>query len=166
MRECLPAPRDDVSPTHDRMLLDLKVYLADELLPLLDQMTMAWTIEGRVPLLDAELVRATYRLPAESHVSDGRTKILMRKIAEPYLGAEHVGRRKQGFGGPVAHWVDGSLPHILETLAGLRGSSDIPAAPVERLINKGFEGRLDRREAAEAFRLYCFAVWARRLDRS
>ncbi|HEY6927515.1 MAG TPA: asparagine synthase (glutamine-hydrolyzing), partial [Steroidobacteraceae bacterium] len=101
LSEAFPCTLNNSAPLlYKQMAFDLAVYLPEEILHLFDQMTMAHTVEGRVPLLDIDLVEQAFRFPPASHVSGGRTKVLFRQIAEPLLGTEHVWRKKHGFTGP------------------------------------------------------------------
>jgi asparagine synthase (glutamine-hydrolysing) len=144
---------------YKQMDLDLSAYLPDEIMFLFDQMTMANTVEGRVPLVDVDLVEMSLRFPPESHVRNGRTKCLFRRIAEPYLGHEHVWRKKHGFSGPVPYWVNRNRPHF-QNVAG--AVVDIPGMehfqlPAYLKSRKSVE--LGSKETFELFSLYCLVRW-------
>ncbi|MEP9411487.1 MAG: asparagine synthase (glutamine-hydrolyzing) [Candidatus Brocadia sp.] len=158
-RDCFPPVIKGIPMVYNRMLFDLNVYLVDELLVLLDQMTMAWTLEGRVPLLDIDVVRESFRFPARSHVMAGNTKMLLREIATHYLGSEPAFRKKQGFGGPVTFWVEQNLPEIREILSHLRHISCFEVFNMDRYFPHGHVRKLRNTEAFEIFILYCFAFW-------
>ena len=75
-----------------------------------DKMTMATSVEARVPFLDHELVEFALALPAEMKVRGGTGKWLLKKaVAGTLLPGHIVYRRKQGFGAPVAEWFRGAL---------------------------------------------------------
>ena len=102
----------------DRMLaLDVETYLVDNLLVRGDKMTMAASIEGRMPLLDHDLAEYAARLPAQLKASPWRTKIVIREVARRRLPASLLSRKKVGFAVPVASWFRGSLGDALERLA-------------------------------------------------
>ena len=160
LSESLPAA---VKPTripllYKQMGFDLSVYLPDEILLLFDQMTMAHTIEGRVPLLDVEVVEAAFRFPPKSHVENHQTKKLFREIAANYLGESHVWRKKQGFAGPVPWWVNENL-HSFRRIA--MSTLDIPyMAPAEQQIRKLCQKpEPNGQEAHALFILYCLQRW-------
>lgn len=144
---------------YKQMDLDLSAYLPDEIMFLFDQMTMANTVEGRVPLVDVDLVEMSLRFPPESHVRDGRTKCLFRQIAEPYLGHEHVWRKKHGFSGPVPYWVNRNRSHF-QKIAG--AVADIPGLEHFQLpayLKSRESVELGQKEAFELFTLYCLVRW-------
>jgi asparagine synthase (glutamine-hydrolysing) len=89
--------------------LELKLRLAELLLMRVDKMTMATSVEARVPFLDRELVEFALALPPEMKVRDGTGKWLLKRAVDGLLPTEIVHRRKQGFGAPVAEWFRGDL---------------------------------------------------------
>ena len=144
---------------YKQMDLDLSSYLPDEIMFLFDQMTMANTVEGRVPLVDVELVEMSLRFPPDSHVRGGRTKCLFRRIAEPYLGHEHVWRKKHGFSGPVPYWVN---RHRSMFERSAKKVMDIPGLEHFRLpawfrAKSGVE--LGLQESFELFALHALVRW-------
>jgi asparagine synthase (glutamine-hydrolysing) len=144
---------------YKQMSFDLSVYLPEEILFLFDQMSMAHTVEGRVPLLDIEVVEHAFRFPATSHVSDGKTKILFRQLAEPRLGTEHVWRKKHGFSGPVPWWVNRNLPRFRETVRSIPEIPGLGSFPIERHLRLNKQGVMGDREADALFILYCLRRW-------
>jgi asparagine synthase (glutamine-hydrolysing) len=156
--------RNRVPVLYQQMMFDLKFYLPDQLLLLLDQMTMAHTVEGRVPLIDVELVEAAYRFPPSAHASHHGTKLLFRDLATPFLGADHARRRKQGFGGPVPWWVRNNASRVRD---GAIAAAAIPG--LERLkpeLNRlcSASGPATGRDSHVLFLLYCLSHWYNSLD--
>jgi len=90
--------------------LELKQRLAELLLMRVDKMTMATSVEARVPFLDHDLVEFAMALPPEMKVRGGVGKYLLKRAVSRSLLPEHiVYRPKQGFGAPVAEWFRGDL---------------------------------------------------------
>jgi asparagine synthase (glutamine-hydrolysing) len=90
--------------------LELKQRLAELLLMRVDKMTMATSVEARVPFLDQHLVRFALALPPEMKVRDGVGKHLLKQaVAGKLLPEEIVFRPKQGFAAPVSEWFKGEL---------------------------------------------------------
>lgn len=149
---------------YKQMGFDMSVYMPDEILLLFDQMTMAHTIEGRVPLIDVNVVESAFRFPASSHVKGNRTKVLFRQIASEYLGDDYVWRKKQGFAGPVPWWVGNNLKLFIGTalavteLPGMQSLRPIISAIAEK------QAELLRAEANILFTLYCLKGWYDSLD--
>jgi asparagine synthase (glutamine-hydrolysing) len=84
--------------------MELSLRLPEHLLMRVDKMTMASSIEARVPFLDPDLVEFAMRLPLAYKLSNGVGKRLVKKAAEPYVDHELLYRRKQGFGAPMDKW--------------------------------------------------------------
>ena len=89
--------------------LELKNRLAELLLMRVDKITMASSVEARVPFLDHALVEFTMRLPTDLKIRGGRTKSLLKKAMAGLLPDEIIHRPKQGFGAPVKEWLRGEL---------------------------------------------------------
>jgi asparagine synthase (glutamine-hydrolysing) len=95
-------------PDHDVLrkipYLEHQLRLPEHLLMRVDKMTMAHSVEARVPFLDHDLVNFARRVPTEYKLSGGIGKRLIKKAAEPYIDHDLVYRRKQGFGAPMDEW--------------------------------------------------------------
>ena len=85
--------------------LESKMRLPEHLLMRVDKMTMAHSVEARVPFLDHDVIEFAMRLPASYKLADGGGKRLLKKVAEPYVDEDLLYRRKQGFGAPMDHWL-------------------------------------------------------------
>jgi hypothetical protein len=83
--------------------MDLKAYLVS-LLAKQDRMSMAASIESRVPFLDHELVEWAFRLPSSFKVRHREGKWILKKLAERYLPRDLIYRPKQGFPVPAFEW--------------------------------------------------------------
>lgn len=84
--------------------LELKRRLPELLLMRVDKMTMATSVEARVPFLDHELVEFAMALPERMKINGGVGKYILKKGVESLLPHDLIFRRKQGFGAPVAEW--------------------------------------------------------------
>jgi asparagine synthase (glutamine-hydrolysing) len=94
----------------DRFIgLDLKTYLVNDLLFLLDKMTMAASIEGRVPLIDYRMVEFMFAIPARRKIKNGNVKGLVKEWLKDILPDEVLQRKKMGFGGPVHYWLSNGV---------------------------------------------------------
>ena len=93
----------------DFQLLELRSSLPDELLMYADKLSMAHSLEVRVPYLDREVVEFVQRLPQNMKVRLGRRKWLHRKVCHSYLPDEYLRRKKRGFAvNVVDDWFRGS----------------------------------------------------------
>ncbi len=129
--------------------LDFKTYLPGDLLMMADKMSMASSLELRVPLCDRKLAEFMYSLPPEERVGAGSLKSLLRRVLRPILPPQVLAARKQGFMIPLPLWLKGRwLPWARELLSPQtvkrRGWFD-PAA-VARLLDEhvsSHHGRAD-----------------------
>jgi asparagine synthase (glutamine-hydrolysing) len=105
----------DAATLLDRMLYaDLKTYL-HELLMKQDQMSMAASLESRVPFLDHKLVEFSARLPARMKIRRGRTtKYILRESMKNILPEEILTRPKMGFPVPVGAWFRGAFRNVID----------------------------------------------------
>ncbi|HEU4700623.1 MAG TPA: asparagine synthase (glutamine-hydrolyzing) [Gemmatimonadales bacterium] len=105
----------------DRALyVDVKSYLSDNCLVKTDRMSMACSLEARVPLLDPELVALAFRMPEALKVQGGRTKVLLKRVAARHVPAECVYRPKEGFSIPIKHWLGREFRPLVDTLLDRR----------------------------------------------
>ena len=88
---------------------DIKSWLPDDLLVKADKMTMAASLELRVPFLDHKLVEYCTALPDKYKLNGKQGKFLLKKFAEKYLPHEIIYRKKKGFPVPIAAWFRGEL---------------------------------------------------------
>jgi asparagine synthase (glutamine-hydrolysing) len=96
-------------PQSAALYADIKTYLAENLLTLLDRSSMGVSVEGRVPLLDHRLVEAALKVPPEIRTMGGQQKSLERKIARQYLPDAVLNAPKRGFASPVPAWMENGL---------------------------------------------------------
>jgi asparagine synthase (glutamine-hydrolysing) len=104
------------APLNQMLFVDTKTWLPDDLLVKADKMTMAASVELRVPFLDHRMVEFAARLPIACKIRNDQTKFLFKKAMEPYLPKEIIYQRKKGFPVPVAEWFRGELYDIATDL--------------------------------------------------
>ncbi len=147
----------------NRMLVvDLQTQLPDDLLLLTDKMTMAVSLECRVPLLDHELIELAARIPERIKIRKGRLKHVMKEALSGVLPEEILNRKKRGFGTPMGAWLRDELAPMLRNILspaaiGARGFFRSP--PVQRLIAEHAARRIDGTDALLA--LVNFEIWGR-----
>jgi asparagine synthase (glutamine-hydrolysing) len=103
--------------------VDLHSFVPDNLMLKADRLSMAHSLELRVPMLDHEVVEAGLALPDRAKVRGVRTKVAVRELVERRLGAALARRPKQGFDPPVERWLREDLRDLshdaIATLDGL-----------------------------------------------
>lgn len=147
----------------NRMLaVDGLTQLPDDLLMLTDKMSMAVSLECRVPLLDHELVELAAAMPQHIKVRGGRLKHVMKQALAELLPPDILERKKRGFGTPIGAWLKGQLAGLLDAVlspeALTRRGLFEPAA-VAQLVAAHRAHREDYTDALLA--LMNFEVWAR-----
>ncbi len=90
-------------------ILDTYTWLPDELLLYGDKMTMAASLEMRVPFLDNEIVDVVEKIPVELKIKNNQNKYILKKLALKYLPKEIVYRKKRGFNMPILKWLSEDL---------------------------------------------------------
>jgi len=143
------------------LYLDIKTYLV-ELLMKQDQMSMAASIESRVPFLDHKLVEFTARIPARYKVRGFSGKYLLRKAMAHELPPEVLRRSKKGFPTPIRPWLryrlfDKLAAALLDGRAKERGL--IKLSYVRRLLEAHRQGHSHATEGC--WRLLNFELWSR-----
>jgi asparagine synthase (glutamine-hydrolysing) len=144
---------------YKNMNFDVSVYMPDGILYLFDQMTMANTVEGRVPLLDIELVEKAFMFPPSSHVNSGRTKVLFRNIAEQYLGRKYVWQQKHGFSGPVPYWINKNRPYFLDSIRHVSNIPGLENLDIDQYLRLLEKHELNVIDSFAVFTLYCLQKW-------
>ncbi len=96
--------------------IDLNIFQAEHYLRKLDHVSMAHSIESRTPFLDHHLAETIFKLSPELRYQEGKTKSLLKKIAQSYLNEEILKRKKKGFSNPHMEWLiaSGKIDLILE----------------------------------------------------
>jgi asparagine synthase (glutamine-hydrolysing) len=89
--------------------VDLFTWLRGDILVKADKMTMANSLELRVPFLDPEVFRLASTLPVDQRVTKGTTKYALRRAMERIVPPHVLDRRKLGFPVPTRHWLAGQL---------------------------------------------------------
>lgn len=107
----------DARGSVNRMLfVDTKLWLPDYLLLRGDKLTMAASIEARVPLLDHKLVEFAASLPPHLKIRGMTRKYLLKRVSRSWLGPEIVHRKKQGFPIPIATWFRTELRSLVRDM--------------------------------------------------
>lgn len=169
----LPDPLDgfrrhfDDAPASDAlsrlMHLDIKTYLNGDILTKVDRMSMATSLEVRVPMLDHVFVEWVASLPVEWKYRNGTRKYLLKKLAERVgLPSELLHRKKQGFQLPLVDWMRSELKEqflalLLEPQTLQRGYFRPKA--VRGLVNEHLSGRRNR--SGVLWRMLVLELWHR-----
>ncbi len=98
------------------MQVDLETQLPDDLLLLTDKMTMAASLECRVPLLSNAMLDLALQMPSTLKIPGGRLKQLFKSALADVLPAETLEKSKRGFGAPVGAWLKKELRPVMQAV--------------------------------------------------
>jgi asparagine synthase (glutamine-hydrolysing) len=144
-------------------LLEIRSSLPDELLMYADKLSMAHSLEARVPYLDRTVVEYAQRLKASFKVRRGERKWLHRRVCEKFLPPEIMGRKKRGFAvNVVDDWFDNSATGKITDLLNDEKSlmySVLQPGPVKKLLAEHQSRRQDNHKVL--FSLVMFEQWLR-----
>jgi len=147
-------------PDLSRLLFaDQKTYLI-ELLMKQDQMSMAASIESRVPFLDHEFVEFSTRVPQHMKLRNGEGKYLVKKAIEGLVPHEIIYRKKMGFPTPVRQWLrDPRAAHLFQIMRAKDGllASYLDPAALDNLLRLQHAGREDATD--RIWRLLTLQLW-------
>jgi asparagine synthase (glutamine-hydrolysing) len=145
------------------MLVDMLSYLPGDILTKVDRMSMAVSLEARVPLLDHPLVEFAASLPARLKMRDHQGKWLLRRAVAGLVPEAVLTKPKQGFAVPLGAWLRGPLRHRLDALLDPRCGiyEFVEADLVRRVVEEHRRGRRDH--SALLWRLVVLDVWLRAL---
>ena len=131
---------------------DVRCYLAGDILVKVDRATMAHGLEARSPFLDVDLVEFVLSLPASLRVDADSPKRLLRLAVSDLLSPAVAGRAKQGFGAPVARWLERPDVVAIETRAWRA------AGPLRQLL-PGLPEQPQPLTSQERWNLLALGVW-------
>ncbi len=156
---------DRSDPINGRLTTDREVFLPGDLLPKVDRMSMAHSLEVRVPFLDNEVADFVLPLPGRLKATAWRDKILLRRAMKGVIPRTAATRRKQGFMVPVGAWIRGPLRAAVEDLLSLESVRDrglFEPRTVQRLLDEHMERRCDH--GPQLWSLAVLEHWQRSLD--
>jgi asparagine synthase (glutamine-hydrolysing) len=148
------------SPLNRMLYVDSKVWLPDDLMVKADKMTMATSVELRVPFLDHRMVEFAATLPDSDKLNGKTGKTLLRQAMRGVLPSEIIDRPKKGFPVPLSSWLHGPLrkftqDHLLDPNSACARFMD--RTEIARLVMQHSSGVMDRSQ--ELWTLLVFEQW-------
>jgi asparagine synthase (glutamine-hydrolysing) len=150
-------------PLDQLLYIDGKTYLPGDILTKVDRMSMATSLEVRVPLLDHKLIDFVTKVPASLKLAGTETKQLLKRVAKDLIPAEILDRPKQGFGIPIEQWINNQLrDQIRETLREprTRQRGYVNSDYVDLILDEHHKGRRDH--SFPLWSLLILELWHRR----
>jgi asparagine synthase (glutamine-hydrolysing) len=136
---------DDLDSLEQLLYIDARMMLSDNLLNFGDKMSMAASVEARVPMLDLELMEFAESIPANLKIKHRRPKYLLKRAVADLVPAEVLQRRKRAFEVPLDVWLTGDLFAFASDW--LLGPSSLSSTFLEPdVIRRTLEQHRDRRQ--------------------
>jgi len=149
----LKSSRPDADQLLQMSYQELKLRLPELLLMRVDKMTMATSVEARVPYLDHKLVEFAMAIPSQLKYHDGETKYILKRALEGVIPERVLTREKKGFGVPIDEWMRGRFGGFVEESiynSSLRRRRLFDYGFVKHLVTEHREGRAN----------YSFFLWS------
>ena len=146
--------------------VDIKTYLVDDILTKVDRMSMAASLEARVPMLDHRIVEFVLSLPPRMRMRLGKTKVILRQMMAGKLPKAVLNKPKQGFSIPMKHWLRGPLkPMMMDLLSfdTVQQRGYFEPQIVQRWITEHLEGKANH--SHHLWELMVFELWSRQSRR-
>ncbi len=160
-------PFKDLFPSSDRFdrlnreyYIDLRAYLADDILVKVDRMSMATSLETRVPILDHKIVEFAYSLPGDLKLHGFATKWILKKTMERLLPHQNIYRKKEGFSIPIKHWLRTDLKDLLCDYLNaqrIQNGGLFRYEFIEKMIDRHFKQR--ENFSHQLWALLVFEIW-------
>jgi asparagine synthase (glutamine-hydrolysing) len=152
----------DADALNRMFAVDAETQLPDDLLMLTDKMSMAVSLECRVPFLDHQLVELAAAMPSEIKVKGGRLKHVLKESLGDLLPADILDRKKRGFGTPMGAWLKKELAPLLNRLLApdvVEARGLYRQSVVDRLMADHAANRIDGTDALLA--MMNLEIWSR-----
>jgi len=153
---------DHLDPLLQMAYVDARLSLSDDLLMYGDKMSMANSIEARVPFLDLEYMAVAESLPAPLRIRGWTRKYIHKKAIAKWLPEWIIDRAKRGFETPIDRWFRSELSgYVRDTLLAPESACRVYFKPdaLDSLISDHVSGRQDNRR--QLFSLLIFELWHR-----
>lgn len=140
-------------------LIDMNFWLIGDILLKADKMSMAHSLESRVPFLDKELFETARRIPTEFKIHDRTTKYAFRECANKYLPQEVAEKKKLGFPVPIAKWLrqDDYYDKLKSAFTSDNAKKFFHTEELVKMLDKHKSGKKDM--SKKLWTVYMFLVW-------
>ncbi len=142
------------------LFLDLNTYLVDDILVKVDRMSMATSLETRVPLLDHKIVEFLFKIPGRFKLKGMTSKWLLKKTMERLLPRENIYRKKEGFSIPIKHWLRTELKDLMLTYLSekrIQEEGYFQYPPIKRMMDCHLQKKANF--SHQLWALLVFEIW-------
>lgn len=137
--------------------IDFNFWLIGDILLKADKMSMANSLEVRVPFLDRVLIDTTRRLPSKYKIKNGKTKYLFREIAHDILPEKWSNKKKLGFPVPIREWLKEEDTYNLVKNKFCTSGEFFNPNKIIKLLDEHKNGKKDN--SRKIWTIYSFLVW-------
>jgi asparagine synthase (glutamine-hydrolysing) len=150
---------DGWDPVARMQHIDLFTWLRGDILVKADKVTMANSLELRVPFLDPEVFAVASRLPADQKITRATTKYALRKALEPIVPAHVLNRPKLGFPVPIRHWLRAGelMDWAYATIATSQAGEHVDLTAVRAMLDEHRSGTSDH--SRRLWTVLIFMLW-------
>ncbi|MBD5135907.1 MAG: asparagine synthase (glutamine-hydrolyzing) [Lachnospiraceae bacterium] len=148
--------KDDITKMQ---YIDINTWLWGDILNKADTMSMAHSLEVRVPFLDREVAKTAFSIPVEHRVDKHETKRYFRKAANEFMPDITAERKKLGFPIPVRNWLkeDKYYHMVKDTLTSKESEKFFNISELEKLLDDHYNGKCDN--SRKVWTIYAFILW-------
>lgn len=149
----------DYSNIDKMQAIDINFWLMKDILLKADRMTMASSIEGRVPFIDKEVFSVASKLPFDYKVTKENTKVALREAARKVIPTDAYKKKKLGFPVPIREWIkDGAFKEDIEkTINSNVANKYFNVKFLNKLFNEHISGKKDNYR--KIWTVYTFIKW-------
>ena len=149
----------DYSNIDKMQAIDINFWLMKDILLKADRMTMASSIEGRVPFIDKEVFSVASKLPFDYKVTKENTKVALREAARKVIPTDAYKKKKLGFPVPIREWIkDGKFKEDIEkTINSNVANKYFNVKFLNKLFNEHISGKKDNYR--KIWTVYTFIKW-------
>ncbi len=149
----------DYSNIDKMQAIDINFWLMKDILLKADRMTMASSIEGRVPFIDKEVFSVASKLPFDYKVTKENTKVALREAAKEVIPTDAYKKKKLGFPVPIREWIkDGAFKEDIEkTINSDVANKYFNVKFLNKLFNEHLSGKKDNYR--KIWTVYTFIKW-------
>ncbi len=139
--------------------LDINRWMVGDILLKADRMSMAHSLELRVPFLDKEVFSVASRIPAKHRIAEGTTKYAMRLAAKRHMPEESTARPKLGFPVPIRIWLrkEEHYRRVRDVFTSPAAKSFFKVDELLKFLDQHYEGKKDN--SRKIWTVYMFLVW-------
>ena len=145
-----------------KMYIDLNFWLPHDILLKADKLSMANSVELRVPFLDKEVFALCRKIPTKYLVHDNQTKYIFRQVAEKCIPTEWAKRRKLGFPVPFGNWIkeEKYYKKVKELFGSDFASEFFDTQKINRMLDDHHSGAA--KNGKKIYVIYSFLIWYKR----